>query len=444
VDTLRYDPPEGWDAADYVREMQRMPLGDEQIRAELQAVIATASVAPRKWLCGVDLDDCCAAARLADASTFQPKRFIPTGYSQLDKALGGGWYEGEATTLFAPSSMGKSSVMLNLAVAAARQGIPTAVLSLEMRGSDVLQLATSIVADLPRLHVRCGTMTANENEKMQAAIAELSQWPLYVVDRSRFPVDPQHPEAPTMQAVADVMREGVTRCGWRLVILDYLTKVGPFGDDDLTRYPKLTNWAFDLAQRLGIHFICLAQTGKSSWGRKDENGGRSISLEDCKGSIEVIADFDNAIGLVRDDWNSEAPEDSPLLRAVVLKARQAAGGVCQLVFHRLTGRVEEVTPEQQAAPDLRAHVGSHRQSPEESAALLEKCIPAIPAPRAVILLSAEEHGIPASRATALLSRAIHERRAFKARVNGEYLYANNSEAFEQILTAEAATEKEEA
>ena len=440
VDTLRLDPPAGWDAADYVQEMHGRAF--EEIKTELQNVVASAMVAPRQWRGGMNLDACLAATRLADESTFAPRKCIRTGYEQLDKALGGGWGEGEATTLFAPSSMGKSVLMVNLALLAARQGIPTLLISLEMRESDIWQLAVSIVSGLPRLHVRHGTMTDTERQRFQEAIDEMKNWPLFVADRSRFPVDPEHPEAPTMQRVAAVFGDAIERCGVKLAFIDYLTKVGPFGEDDLTRYPKLTNWAFDLAQRLGVHLVCLAQSGKSAWGRVDDDGHRTVGLEDAKGAIEVIADFDNAIGLVRDDWNTECPQDAPYMRAVVLKARQAGGGVCQLIFNRLTGQITEVLQPQSkpAAQATTLPPLSRRLSPEEESDALKRSVPEKPAPKAVLILNAEKLGLSNSRAEALIAQALHDGSLKRTRIGGEYLYALTEEPLKQLAAADRGEE----
>jgi hypothetical protein len=306
-----------------------------------------------------------------------------------------------------------------------------------MRESDIWQLAVAAAADIPRQHIRKGTLSESEGLKFHDALSELSGRPLYVVDRSRFPVDEQNPEAPTMQAIAQVLREGERFCRWRLVFIDYLMKVGPFEGDDLTRLPRLTSWVFDLAQRLDVHIVALAQSAKSSWGRTDGSGARTVALQDSKGGIENVADFDAAIGLVRDDWNTERQEDSPTMRAVVLKARHAPGGVCRLTFHRRTGRIEEAPPEKVSFAEM-ASFGRRKSEPSGTEEQLLACFPAEPAPKAVIVLRAEEAGIPKARAGDLLAGAVHSGKAFRARIGGQQLYARTKESLEALVKPPAS------
>lgn len=298
----------------------------------------------------LSLAQCSAGVRLKDPATFAPATFYKTGYSGLDRGLGGGLGAGEATSLFAPSAMGKSAFMVNLALAQARQGTPVPILSLEMSEDSIWKLAVGIEAGIPRLHIRHNSMTTIESSKFAEALAQLSGWPLFVLDRRRFPVDPAHAEAPTMQAVGSLIRDGVRQYGWRVIFLDYLAKVGPFDADDLVRIPRLTNWCFDTAQRTGAHIVALAQSNKAGFARRDtKSKKRGIALEDSKGSIEVVADMDNVIGLIRDDWNSEEPQDFPEMRAVVLKCRQGPAGSCRLIFDKAIGRILEAEKHEDGA-----------------------------------------------------------------------------------------------
>jgi hypothetical protein len=290
---------------------------------------------------GVNLAACVASVALNAPETFKPVEYISTGYPSLDRVLGGGWARGESTSEFGASTMGKTCLAVNQAVRIAEQGFPIGYVSLEMRAKDVWQLATCIVGDVPRQHVRHATLTDLEAARLREAKERLAAWPLYVIDRTQIPTDPENPEAPTMAAVSAILRAGVAFFGWRAAFLDYLGKVGPFGQDELQRLSRLTNWACDTAQRLDFHFVCLAQTNKAAWNRLDADGKRDVSLEDSKGPVEVIADFDYAIGVVRQDWNTDAPLDPSPMKVAVRKARYAPGGAVSLMFHRSTGRIVE-------------------------------------------------------------------------------------------------------
>lgn len=348
--------PEKGDVADLIDQMALEGADEPERWTRIDAILSDAPPAPTVWHGGVDLDGMRPEKILGRPDLFRPVVFVSTGYGELDRALGGGWALGESTNLFGPSGMGKSAFMANLALRAASQDAPSAIISLEMPEQDVWRLVTGIRAEIPRLALRNpALLRVEEAGRWAEAIRAVSKMPLWVVDRRRFPADEDNPEAPTTEAVAKVIRDGQRHCGWRVIFLDYLAKVGPFDSDDLRRLPRLTNWAFDLAQRAGVHLVCLFQTNKSAWNRKKDGNKssfiepkRTISLEDAKGSVEVIADFDNAIGLVRDDWNTGEPLAVSPMTAAVLKARQGPGGAASLEFHRETGRISCADDRQQA------------------------------------------------------------------------------------------------
>ncbi|HLX64689.1 MAG TPA: DnaB-like helicase C-terminal domain-containing protein [Planctomycetota bacterium] len=295
------------------------------------------------WACGIDLAQHAAAVALDDPAVLTRTAFIKTGYNALDYALGGGLAAGECTTLFAPSTMGKSTFALNIAIHVAAAGTPCGFISLEMRAADCWRLALGVRANIPRSHLRHMTLTTGQGETLAIAKNEGKRWPLTILDRRAFRVV-------TIDSVDAVLREGAARLGWKAAFIDYLAKVGPHDEDELKRTPKLTKWIFDAAQITGLHIVALAQSAKSAYGRKDEKTGkRTVQLEDVKGVIEAVADFDNVVGLVRDDWNSDTPQDPADFSAVTLKARQGPCGTTALKFFKSTGRIEAIEPMQDRA-----------------------------------------------------------------------------------------------
>jgi len=320
-------------------------LSQEEIRAAIASVLNSAQSTPPIWSGGIDLSQQRASVGLANPETFRPAKFTPTGYRGLDVALGGGWANGECSTLVAPSNVGKSCAMVNLALRAALLGFAVAIISLEMREFDIWKLIAGVLANVRRTAIRQGKMTNQETARLAHAIRTLSSNNrIYVIDRRKFPVDSKHPEAPTMDAIGRTIQDGVRNCQWTLVFIDYLGKVGPFNCEDLVRMPRLTNWSFDLAQRSNAHLVCLMQSGKAAYGRTEgKNKKPTVRLEDAKGAVEVIADFDNCIGLSRADWNTEKHVDPADMKAITNKARQGPGGVLPLMFYKSTGKIVEVT-----------------------------------------------------------------------------------------------------
>jgi replicative DNA helicase len=325
-----------------IREMANSSVVTPESIEELHQALRNANISGSS---AVDLARHSAAVLLNNPDTFRPVRFVTSGYEKLDTALGGGLAEGEATSLSAPAGVAKTTLAVNMALRIAATRMPVGIVSLEMPAADIARLMVAIDGNIRRRAVRESTLTVEETARFTASITRLSSLPIYIVDRRDFAVDPEHPEAPAMQAVGDLIRDGVERHGWRLVIIDYLAKIGPFDVEDLVRYPRLTNWAFDTARRTGVHVLALMQANKAAYSRRDARTKKpTAALEDTKGTIEVVADFDNAAALTRADWNSEQQTDPSDLKAIALKVRQGPGGTVPFVFHKSTGRIVEPPP----------------------------------------------------------------------------------------------------
>lgn len=78
------------------------------------------------------------ANELQDRATGTVRK-IPTGFSRLDKTIMGGWTGGNLVVMSARPSVGKSAVMLQMALSACRAGFPATVYSLEMPNGDLGQ-----------------------------------------------------------------------------------------------------------------------------------------------------------------------------------------------------------------------------------------------------------------------------------------------------------------
>ena len=341
-------------------------MTNADVRVLIKGVIACAAPAPIKWAVG-DISRQIAGVRLCDPKVFAKVSFDPTGYLALDEAIGGGWAAGECSTISAPSAMGKTVFAVNLAYRASRIGVPVGIISLEMPDADIWKLACCIGANLKRLSLRHGNLTATESGLLSTELTNMAGRSLFVFDRTFFPVNAKEPEAPTMDVIGKLVRDGIRHYGIRLWFVDYLAKIGPFGDDDLTRMPRLTTGVLDLVRRTGVHFCCLMQANKSAFSRREDKTKKlTIGLEDTKGTIETVADFDTCIGLIRDDWNSSAPVDPAPMSAVVLKARHGPGGTVPLEFFKATGRILEPVGYQSAAAPTPASSAS-TNSPGSSA-----------------------------------------------------------------------------
>jgi replicative DNA helicase len=322
-------------------------LSSKDARAVIEGVLLTAALAPVKWQVG-DISAHQAGLRLTDPKLFAPVTFYTTGYRELDRVTGGGFAAGECSAVSGPSSVGKTVFIVNLALNAAKFGIAVGFISLEMIEADILKLAVGITAKIKRLSLRHMNLSKEEAENLSTEIANMANTPLYCFDRMFFPTDPQSPGAPTLDVIRKLINDGIQHLGIKLWFIDYLGKVGPFGQDELVRMPMLTNGILDISRRTGAHICCLMQANKASFtNRNKQTGEMKIGLESTKGCIETVADFDLCIGLARDDFNTTEPVDPTLLMALAMKVRHGPGGPAFMDFHKSIGLITEPDPNAQ-------------------------------------------------------------------------------------------------
>lgn len=100
-------------------------------------------------------------------------RTIPTGFSQLDEALGGGLHEGELVVLGAEPGIGKTTFLLQAADQMANQNVTVLFFSLEMSGTEMLMKQISRCAyQMDRVqHGDC-----NQAEELVNALRSSQSW----------------------------------------------------------------------------------------------------------------------------------------------------------------------------------------------------------------------------------------------------------------------------
>ena len=136
---------------------------------------------------------------------------IPSGLVDLDR-LTNGWKAGNLVIVAGPTSSGKTTLMLQMALHAARQGRRVLVLTLEM---DARQILRKLVANVGQIDT---TAHATPNpEKEHAAINAIT----------RLPIQVQYtPGATVAEIVAECYREHARRKGLDLVVVDYVQIMG--------------------------------------------------------------------------------------------------------------------------------------------------------------------------------------------------------------------------
>ena len=184
---------------------------------------------------------------------------IPSGLIDLDR-MTNGWRPGQLVTVAGPTSSGKTTLMLHMALHAARRGRRVLVLTLEMDGKEIMR---KLVANMGQLET--SAKATPNHDKEQAAMNAVLQLPIEV----RY-----MPGATVGEIVAECHRERAKQGKLDLVVIDYLQIMGTFQDRGQTRAAAIGAVTRELkaqAGKLGAAILIgsqLNREGSAGWDGK--------------------------------------------------------------------------------------------------------------------------------------------------------------------------------
>ena len=257
-----------------------------------------------------------------------------SGFKDLD-ALTFGFQKAEMIVLAARPSMGKTSLALNIAEAAALphrgQPVPTLIFSLEMSSA---QLALRMLCSRARVNIKLlreGLLPkhgAEEHRLLVEVADELSKSPLFIDDSSHLSIMELRAKA----------RRLYSRHQLGLIVVDYLQLLSPI-DPMMPREQQVAEMSRGLkamAKELDLPVLVLSQLNRSS-----EKENRAPRLSDLRESGSIEQDADVVLMLARpkdSDERFQTAADAADL--VVAKQRNGPVGQLQLTFLRDITRFE--------------------------------------------------------------------------------------------------------
>jgi replicative DNA helicase len=177
---------------------------------------------------------------------------IPYGLPALDR-LTGGMYPGEITVLGARNGVGKTSQLVQTAVACCRAGIAVDVFSLEMSRGQLLRRIWAIESGVSmRVLRRRNEATPQDTRLVSEAALRCAEWPMRIFDQSSMDVN----------AIAAHARYGVRKLGVRVVLVDYAQRCQAEGKDDRIRVANVSRTLTAFAKDTAVHVMLLSQLRK--------------------------------------------------------------------------------------------------------------------------------------------------------------------------------------
>ncbi|MBB1256476.1 replicative DNA helicase [Streptomyces alkaliterrae] len=223
---------------------------------------------------------------------------VPTGFTDLD-SLTNGLHPGQMIVIAARPAMGKSTLALDFARACSiKHRLPSVIFSLEMGRNEIAMRLLSAEARVALHHMRSGSMTDEDWNRVARQMPQVTEAPLYIDDSPNL----------SMMEIRAKCRRLKQRNDLKLVVIDYLQLMQSGGSrrpesrqqevSEMSRNLKL------LAKELEVPVIALSQLNRGPEQRTD----KKPMVSDLRESGSIEQDADMVILLHREDaYEKESP-----------------------------------------------------------------------------------------------------------------------------------------
>ncbi len=247
---------------------------------------------------------------------------VPTGFIDLDRLLGG-LQRSDLVIIAARPGVGKTSLMLAIALAAARKyKQKVAIFSLEMSSEQLVQRLMSSETGIDSQRLRLGDLHEDEWPTFVEAAGRLSDTMLFIDDT---------PGLSAMQLRTKARRLHA-EYGLDLIMVDYLQLMsGDFRSENrVQEISYISRSLKGLARELNVPLVAASQLSRAVEQRHDK---RPI-LSDLRESGSIEQDADVVMFIYRDEMYNPDTELKNIADIIVAKHRHGPTGTVQLFFRK--------------------------------------------------------------------------------------------------------------
>jgi replicative DNA helicase len=268
---------------------------------------------------------------------FEQKRLItgvPTGFVDVDE-MTRGLQAGDLVIIAARPSMGKTSLVLNIAQYVASLGDHVVgFFSLEMsKESLFLRLLTS-EAQIDGHRLMSGAIGGNDYHRISHALEKLNSMKLFIDDTANIGVLEMRAKSRRLQS----------EHGLSLLVVDYIQLMSGRGrfENRTLELASISRSLKGLAKELNVPIIVLSQLSRAPESRSDHRP----QLSDLRESGALEQDADVVVLIYRDDVYNRDPNspDAGTAELIVAKQRNGPTGVVRLAFLREQTRFANLAP----------------------------------------------------------------------------------------------------
>jgi len=253
--------------------------------------------------------------KLTQDLTMEGLKPISTGFNSIDNIIQG-FGPGQFIIVAGATSMGKTSLMMDMFIHYARIGQKPYYFSLEMLAAYVTQ---RLIVNIARIPI---SLIDPQVDAVRETILLTEAWDAWIENKPLPNVNNIIFQIEAMKSSNDI----------GIAFVDHIHKIRGPGRNETERISFISN-AFTIAARdLKMPIVCAAQFNRSIV-QRDNHTPKTSDLRDC-GMLENDADI--ILAIHRDDYYREQKEENPTLdgeaKIYVLKNRQGRKGVARMVW----------------------------------------------------------------------------------------------------------------
>lgn len=246
---------------------------------------------------------------------------VPTGFIDLDR-MTSGMQPGDLIIVAGRPSMGKTAFSLNIGEhVAVEQGLPVAVFSMEMAGTQLAMRMLGSVGRLDQHRLRTGRLLDEDWPRLTHAIQRMNDAQLFIDETPAL--NPMELRARS--------RRLARQCGQLgLIIIDYLQLMSGSGggENRATEISEISRSLKGLAKELNCPVIALSQLNRSL----EQRPNKRPVMSDLRESGAIEQDADVILFIYRDEVYNPDSQDKGTAEIIIGKQRNGPIGTVRLTF----------------------------------------------------------------------------------------------------------------
>lgn len=265
---------------------------------------------------------------------------VPTGFNALDKMLSG-FQPSDLVIIAARPSMGKTSLMLNIAQnAAIKFGKSVGIFSLEMSKEQLVDRLFASMLGVDSWKLQKGKLDDSDFQNMGPIMDELSNAKLFIDDSVASAIPELRAKARRLQ-----MEHGLD-----ILMIDYMQLMSTgnqnYAGNRVQEISEISRSLKQLGRELHVPVIALSQLSRAVENRP----GNIPQLSDLRESGSIEQDADVVMMMYREDYYEEDSDRQGLADVYIRKHRNGPTGRAELMFKREQMRFYDID-KAHSAPD---------------------------------------------------------------------------------------------